>query len=293
MTASEQAGEGDEYVVLDFETTGLSADRHRVIEVGAYLVRAGQITDSFAALCNPRKKLSAFIVKFTGITDEMLQDQPSPEDVMRTLRTFLGDRPIVAHNASFDSKFLIKEMSRIGHEVRNAFVCTLLLSRRLFPAQSSFKLARLQAAFDIRVPAEHRAHRALDDAFVTVHLFSLVCQGVMTITRGASPTVEVLVRLAKVPKADVTAHLLADKAPLRERSPNLPAVIIVLPAKEEPKEERDVREGVPAQALRGDTRARKRGRDGTRKTQSKEQTSIASFFSRKSSRPSIPCLPLN
>ena len=197
----------DEYVVLDFETTGLHPHRHRVIEVGAYIVRNHKILDSFTSLCNPGKKLPSFIVKFTGITDEMLVGQPTPEQVMRRLHGFLGNRPIIAHNAAFDSKFLVAEMNRVGQKISNPFVCSLLLSRRLFPQIRSHKLSNLQSELGIHIGTSHQSHRALDDAFVTVALFSNLLQTL----RGKFDAFHVdwalLHSLSKVPKAKVKGFL--------------------------------------------------------------------------------------
>jgi DNA polymerase III alpha subunit (gram-positive type) len=87
-----------EYIVLDFETTGLYPKRHRVIEVAAAHIKNKEIVNTYSCLCNPSpgKKLSPFIIKFTGITDEMLVGQPNPSAIMATLKTFIADLPIVA-----------------------------------------------------------------------------------------------------------------------------------------------------------------------------------------------------
>ena len=199
--------ESDEYVVLDFETTGLHPNRHRVIEVGAYIVRNHQIIDSFSSLCYPGKKLPSFIVKFTGITDEMLTGQPTPEEVMRKLHGFLGNRPIIAHNAAFDSKFLVAEMSRVGRKIDNRFVCSLLLSRRLFPQIRSHKLGNLQQELGINTSSNHHAHRALDDAFVTVALFRRLIETLRGQVDAFHVDWTLLHSLSKLPKAKVKEFL--------------------------------------------------------------------------------------
>ena len=103
-----------EYAVIDFETTGLSAECYRVIEVAAVIVRNGEVADSFVQLMHPGHRLPFFITELTGITDEMLKGKPSPEAVMPELMRFLGGHPCVAHNASFDSRFYNAEMRRSG-----------------------------------------------------------------------------------------------------------------------------------------------------------------------------------
>lgn len=199
--------ESEEYVVLDFETTGLHPHRHRVIEVGAYIVRNHEILDSFASLCNPGRKLPPFIVKFTGITDEMLTGQPTPEEVMRKLHGFLGKRPIIAHNAAFDSKFLIAEMKRVGQGVDNRFICSMLLSRRLFPQIRSHKLGNLQEELGIKISSNHQSHRALDDAYVTVALFSKLIRTLRGQLDAFHLDWTLLYSLSKLPKAKVKGFL--------------------------------------------------------------------------------------
>ena len=164
-----------EVVVLDFETTGLSCDRHRVIEIGAVILnREGEVINTFQTLCNPPlvKKLPNIIIKLTGITDGMLIGQPSTASAMESLYHFVGNRPIIAHNATFDSKFLIAEMKRIKRTIFNQFLCTLLLSRRLLITAQSYKLSRLKEFINFKADINHKDHRALDDVLVTVALWN-------------------------------------------------------------------------------------------------------------------------
>jgi DNA polymerase III subunit epsilon len=164
-----------EVVVLDFETTGLSCDRHRVIEIGAVILnKEGEVINTFQTLCNPPlvKKLPNTIIKLTGITDNMLIGQPSTASAMESLYKFVGNRPIIAHNASFDSRFLIAEMKRINRTIFNQFLCTLLISRRLLITAQSYKLSRLKEFINFKADINHKDHRALDDVLVTVALWN-------------------------------------------------------------------------------------------------------------------------
>ena len=164
-----------EVVVLDFETTGLSCDKNRVIEIGAVILnREGEIINTFQTLCNPplEKKLPKMISKLTGITDCMLIGQPSTASAMESLYHFLGNRPIIAHNASFDSRFLIAEMKRINRVIFNQFLCSLLISRRLLLDATSYKLSRLKEFINFKADRKHKDHRALDDVLVTVALWN-------------------------------------------------------------------------------------------------------------------------
>lgn len=163
-----------EVVVLDFETTGLCCDRNRVIEIGAVILnREGEIINTFQTLCNPplEKKLPNIISRLTGITDCMLLGQPSTASAMESLYHFLGNRPIIAHNASFDSRFLIAEMKRIDRVIFNQFLCSLLISRRLLLDAKSYKLSMLKEFINFKADINHKDHRALDDVLVTVALW--------------------------------------------------------------------------------------------------------------------------
>lgn len=161
----------EEIVVLDFETTGLSADYERIIEVGAVIVKGDRIKKSFSSLCNPGYRISSFITDLTGITNKMLSGQPTPESVMPEFYKFIGNRPILAHNASFDTKFLAAEMARIGKTIENPIACTMLLARRLIPDLYDYKLGTLKRYLKFRESSDHKDHRALDDVKVTVNLW--------------------------------------------------------------------------------------------------------------------------
>lgn len=214
----------EEYIVLDFETTGFFPSRHRVIEVGAFYIVDGHVKDEFNSLCHPggTKKLSKTITRITGITDQMLVGQPSTEDVIRKLHAFLRPNvPIVAHNSSFDSKFLLAELNRVNLSIQNPFVCSLLLSRRVFPGVSSYKLSHLQVHFRIPVPDDHRAHRALDDARVTVALFKLIIQHCKQESSMDHIPISTLIQLSRLPKNQVLGYLkggLVDTAQSPDKS---------------------------------------------------------------------------
>src|SRR5689334_15012527 len=114
-------------VVIDFETTGLSPHYgDRTIEVGAVLVSNNQIVDRFQSLMNPRMKISSFIEDYTGITNRMLAAAPDINEVLKKLKNFIAKHHLVAHNASFDSKFLDAEFSRINHKRVTEFACSML-----------------------------------------------------------------------------------------------------------------------------------------------------------------------
>ena len=158
------------YAVIDFETTGLSpAHGARPTEIAVVMVRGGEIVDRFQSLMNPGVPIPRDIQAFTGITDAMVRRAPPVRAVMAEAVRFAGGSPIVAHNAAFDRKFWEHETAALPDVGRSTFLCSLLLSRRLFPDAPNHRLATLVRA--LRLPSDGRFHRALADAECTAHLF--------------------------------------------------------------------------------------------------------------------------
>lgn len=157
-------------IVIDFETTGLSPGYgDRTIEVGAVLISNCRIVDRFQSLMNPDIKISGFIEGYTGITNMMLATAPSIAEVMHNLVIFLARHHLVAHNASFDSRFLDAELNRINHQRQNEFACSMLSSRRLYPDAPNHQLETLVRYKNLKTDGVH--HRALADAEMTAHLW--------------------------------------------------------------------------------------------------------------------------
>lgn len=155
--------------VIDFETTGLSpAQGDRATEVAAVIVENGKIVDRYQSLMNAGVRIPAFIESLTGITNAMIRSAPPVAAVMREVADFVGDHALVAHNASFDSKFWDAELARIQRVRKQDFVCSLLLSRRIFPQAPSHKLGALVEY--ARLPVAGRYHRALADAEMAASL---------------------------------------------------------------------------------------------------------------------------
>ncbi len=156
-------------VVIDFETTGLSPHGgDRATEIAAVLVRDGQIVDHYQSLMNAGVRIPPFIEQLTGITGRMVRQAPPAQQVMSEVADFVGDYPLVAHNASFDSAFWDAELARIGRQRRQAFVCSMLLARRLMPEAPNHKLGTLVAFAGLPVTGQY--HRAQADAEMTAHL---------------------------------------------------------------------------------------------------------------------------
>ena len=163
------------FAVLDFETTGLSpAAGDRATEIAIVVMEGEREVDRFQSLMNAGVRLSSFIEDYTGITNEMVAAAPPAAEVMAQARRFVGDTPLVAHNASFDSRFWAAELARLGPDESEApaFACTLLLSRRLYPEAGSYRLGALAQWHAL--PSAGRAHRALADAQVAAHLLSCI-----------------------------------------------------------------------------------------------------------------------
>jgi DNA polymerase-3 subunit epsilon len=149
--------------VIDFETTGLSPGMgDRATEVAIVLLEGDRVVDRFQSLMNAGVRIPAFIEAYTGISNEMIAGAPKAAEVMDEANRFVGGRPMVAHNASFDRRFWLAELARLGQNAQQPFACTLLLSRRLYPHAPNHKLGSL-ATFHA-LPATGRAHRALADA---------------------------------------------------------------------------------------------------------------------------------
>jgi DNA polymerase-3 subunit epsilon len=149
--------------VIDFETTGLSpAMGDRATEIAVVLLEGDRVVDRFQSLMNAGVRISAFIEAYTGISNAMIATAPAAATVMADASRFVGGRPMVAHNASFDRRFWMAELQRVDHPAVEPFACTLLLSRRLYPQAPNYRLGSL-AAFHA-LPSSGRAHRAMADA---------------------------------------------------------------------------------------------------------------------------------
>ena len=154
-------------VVLDFETTGLSPDNgDRAIEIGAVKVREGCVIERFQSLMNPGKRISGFIENYTGITNAMLKKAPPCKDVMREFSVFIKGYDLVAHNASFDKRFLDAELKRIRCDYSGEFACSMLVARRIYPDAPNHKLETLIRLN--RIAIEGDFHRALSDAAMKI-----------------------------------------------------------------------------------------------------------------------------
>ncbi len=157
-------------IVLDFETTGLSPNQgDRAIEIGAVRIEQGVITDRFQRLMNPKRRISSFIEDYTGITNAMLKKAAPCAEVMDEFADFIAGYELVAHNASFDRRFLDAELQLIRRSYGGSFACSMLAARRLYPKAPNHKLGTLVRYKAL--PNDGTFHRALADAEMTAHLW--------------------------------------------------------------------------------------------------------------------------
>lgn len=196
----------DSLVVLDFETTGLSPNNgDRAIEIGAVRIKNGEITERFQQLMNPGIRVNSFIEQYTGITNQMLKNSPSCEQVMTEFAEFLGADNLVAHNASFDKRFLDAEFARLGINYQGKFSCSLLLARRICQDAPDHKLGTLVKYCDIE--GNGNFHRALFDAEMTAKVWIAMLNRIRQHISSTGVTFELIQRISKASKRDLAKIL--------------------------------------------------------------------------------------
>src|SRR6266487_4646654 len=157
-----------DFVVLDTETTGLRPGPNRIIEVAGIRLHGGEAIDSFQSLVNPGRRLPAFIVQFTGITQEMVASAPATQAILPGFLRFIDGATLVGHNLGFDIGFLSYEAQLLGYAFPIDGLDTIPLARRFLPGLRRFKLDVV--AGHLKIPMVNR-HRALGDAKVTAAIF--------------------------------------------------------------------------------------------------------------------------
>lgn len=186
--------------VIDFETTGLSpAQGDRATEIAAVILEEGKVVGRYQSLMNAGVRIPSFIEALTGISNSMIRSAPSAADVMSEVSRFVGDIPLVAHNASFDCMFWDAELALINQRRRQEFACSLLLARRLLPQAPSHKLGNLVEYANL--PVAGRAHRALADAEMAASLLVYLEEQLCGRYRVRDVSHELLRKIQSVPKA--------------------------------------------------------------------------------------------
>ena len=161
--------QSNEFIVLDIETSGLSPNKGgRIIEIGAVKLINGNIVEEFEQLLYPEMKIYQKTTDLTGITNEMLLNQPVFREVLPKFHKFISNSTIVAHNANFDwERFLKHYFNQVGIRPKNQVIDTLAIAKNNYPNLQSYKLGELCKYFNIDL---ENAHRAIHDARATSQL---------------------------------------------------------------------------------------------------------------------------
>ncbi|HLF45855.1 MAG TPA: exonuclease domain-containing protein, partial [Chitinophagaceae bacterium] len=156
------------YAIVDIETTGSYAAANGITEVAIHVFDGEKVVEKFETLINPLQPVPRYIQSFTGITDEMLVDAPRFSEVAQTIYRILEKNIFIAHNVHFDFSFLKSHLLRAGYDLTSKKLCTVRLSRKIFPGFPSYSLGNLCHSLKIKI--NHR-HRAGGDAEATVEVF--------------------------------------------------------------------------------------------------------------------------
>ena len=161
------------FAIVDIETTGSYAGAHGITEIAIIVHDTEKVIDTFSTLINPESNVSPFVTRLTGITNEMLRDAPKFHEVAKQIWNMTENAIFVAHSVNFDYTFIREAFKSLGADFRRKKLCTVRLSRKIFPGHSSYSLGNICSSLGILI--EDR-HRAMGDANATVKLFELCLQ---------------------------------------------------------------------------------------------------------------------
>jgi len=156
------------FSIIDIETTGGNARMDRITEIAIYIHDGEKVVDSYATLINPERSIPYFITSITGIDDDMVRDAPRFFEIARKIVELTENTIFIAHNVSFDYGFIREEFRRLGFDFKRKKLCTVQLSRKLFPGMKSYSLGKICQTLSIEINGRHRA---AGDALATVKLF--------------------------------------------------------------------------------------------------------------------------
>ncbi|CAM3702494.1 DNA polymerase III PolC-type [Pseudomonas reidholzensis] len=191
--------------VIDFETTGLAPGAARATEIAVVMLERGQIVERYQSLMNAGVPIPGFITGLTGITTAMVRSAPSAAQVMNEVAEFVGDTPLVAHNAAFDQKFWDYELGLVRRSRAQPFACSLLLARRLLQAAPDHKLGTLTRWANL--PNTGTAHRAMADAEMAANLLQYMALGLRDNHGLSNVGHDLFCSLQKIPKAKISDAL--------------------------------------------------------------------------------------
>ncbi|PMM04508.1 DNA polymerase III subunit epsilon [Vibrio kanaloae] len=200
----------DSVIVLDFETTGLSPNMgDRAIEIGAVKLVNGEVVDTFQQLMNPEFRVSGFIEGYTGISNRMLITAASCSEVMDEFADFIQGSQLVAHNASFDKRFLDAEFDFIGRDYTGKFACSMLIARRLIQDAPTHKLGDLVRFKNI--DNDGTFHRALTDSEMTARLWLLMIDELQSDHGIQQPSFQLMQKISKTAKGSIPKLLMSNR----------------------------------------------------------------------------------
>lgn len=180
------------FICFDIETTGLSAARDKITEIGAVKVENAVITDTFSTFANPEMPIPQKITQLTGITDDMVKDAPSQSEAVGAFLEFAGDNVLVAHNAPFDTSFIAKACEDMGREYNYTSIDTVAISRAIL---TDIKNCKLDTVAKFLRLGDFNHHRATDDAEMLARIFINLCQR-LTDDYGITKTNDINTKIA-------------------------------------------------------------------------------------------------
>lgn len=161
------------YAIVDIETTGGYAAANGITEISIHLFDGNAVTEKFETLINPRQPIPNYITAITGISNKMVANAPAFEDVAEKIHSLLHDKIFIAHNVNFDYSFVKSHLKDAGYDLNSKKLCTVRLSRKIFPGFPSYSLGKLCRSLGITI---HDRHRAGGDTAATVQVFQLLLQ---------------------------------------------------------------------------------------------------------------------
>jgi DNA polymerase III subunit epsilon len=161
------------YAIVDIETTGSYAAANGITEISIHVFDGDKVVEKFETLVNPQQPIPRYIQAMTGITDSMVADAPLFDDVANRIYDILQDKVFVAHNVNFDYSFIKSHLASAGYIYNSKKLCTVRLSRKIFPGLASYSLGNLSHSLGIQITDRHRAG---GDTEATVKIFRLLLE---------------------------------------------------------------------------------------------------------------------
>ena len=161
------------YNIIDIETTGQSVKAGKITEIAIYVHNGTEIVDSFSSLVNPECDIPYFITELTGIDNPMVANAPKFYEIAKKIVDLTAGNIFIAHNVSFDYRFIQEEFRRLGYEYKRKTMCTVKMSRKYLPGHKSYSLGKICDDLNIQIDGRHRA---AGDALATVKLFEMILE---------------------------------------------------------------------------------------------------------------------